>query len=111
LAIRAEAPPDGAGPAAFRKLALKHHPDRSEAPDATERFREIAEGYAVLSDPEKRTEYDARGRAGVEVLSPEDLFSGIDFDDIFGGLGFDFGTAGPFDRFFRRPASRARRKH
>jgi molecular chaperone DnaJ len=93
---------------AFRKLALKHHPDRNKSPDATERFREIAEAYAVLSDPEKRAEYDAHGRAGVTGRSPEDLFGGIDFGDIFGGLGFDFGTAGPFDRLFRRRAPPAR---
>ena len=93
---------------AFRQLALKYHPDRNKAPDATDRFREIAEAYAVLSDPEKRAEYDARGRAGVAGLSAEDLFGGIDFGDIFGGLGFEFGTAGPFDRFFRRRAGRAR---
>ncbi len=93
---------------AFRQLALKYHPDRNKAPDATDRFREIAEAYAVLSDPEKRAEYDARGRAGVAGFSAEDLFGGIDFGDIFGGLGFEFGTAGPFDRFFRRRAGRAR---
>jgi len=93
---------------AFRKLALKYHPDRNKSPDATERFREIAEAYAVLSDPEKRAEYDARGRAGVADFSTEDLFGGIDFGDVLGGLGFDFRTAGPFDRFFRRRAAGAR---
>ncbi len=93
---------------AFRQLALKYHPDRNKAPDATGRFREIAEAYAVLSDPEKRAEYDARGRAGVAGFSAEDLFGGIDFGDIFGGLGFDFGTAGPFDRTFRRRKGPAR---
>ena len=93
---------------AFRKLALRYHPDRNKAPDATDRFREIAEAYAVLSDPEKRAEYDARGRAGVARFSTEDLFGGIDFGDIFGGLGFDFGTAGPFDSMFRRRRGPAR---
>ena len=93
---------------AFRQLALKYHPDRNKAPDATDRFREIAEAYAVLSDPEKRAEYDARGRAGVAGFSTEDLFGGIDFGDIFGGLGFEFGMAGPFDRMFRRRRAPAR---
>ena len=87
---------------AFRQLALKYHPDRNKEPGASERFKEIAEAYAVLSDPKKRAEYDARGYAGVAGFSPEDLFSGINFEDIFGGLGFDFGGAGVFDRMFRR---------
>jgi len=86
---------------AFRKLALQYHPDRNKEPGAEERFKEIAEAYAVLSDPNKRADYDARGHAGVAGFSAEDLFGGIDFDDIFGGLGFDFG-GGLFDRFFRR---------
>ncbi len=90
---------------AFRQLALKYHPDRNKEPGASERFKEIAEAYAVLSDPNKRAEYDARGYAGVAGFSPEDLFGGINFDDIFGGLGFDFGGAQPFERLFRRRAS------
>jgi len=85
---------------AFRQLALKYHPDRNKEPGASDRFKEIAEAYAVLSDPKKRAEYDARGFSGVAGFSPEDLIGGINFDDIFGGLGFDFG--GAFDRFFRR---------
>jgi molecular chaperone DnaJ len=87
---------------AFRQLALKYHPDRNKEPGATERFKEIAEAYAVLSDPKKRAEYDARGYAGVAGFSPEDLFGGIDFGDIFGGLGFDFGGPSAFERLFRR---------
>ncbi len=87
---------------AFRQLALKYHPDRNKEPGATERFKEIAEAYAVLSDPNKRTEYDARGYAGVAGFSREDLFGGINFEDLFGGLGFDFGGPSIFDRLFRR---------
>lgn len=90
---------------AFRKLALQYHPDRNKEPGAEERFKEIAAAYAVLSDPKKRAEYDARGFAGVAGFSPEDLFAGINFDDIFGGLNFDFG-GGLFDAFFRRRAAR-----
>jgi molecular chaperone DnaJ len=88
----------------FRKLALQYHPDRNREPDAEDRFKEIAEAYAVLSDPKKRSEYDAAGFAGVAGFTPEDLFGGINFDEIFGGLGFDFGFGGGglFDRFFRR---------
>jgi molecular chaperone DnaJ len=89
---------------AFRKLALKFHPDRNKEPGAEERFKEIAEAYAILSDPKKRTEYDARGHAGVAGFSPEDLLGGIDFEDIFGGFGFDWGGGGLFDRLLRRRA-------
>jgi len=96
---------------AFRKLALKYHPDRNKEPGAEERFKEIAAAYAVLSDPKKRAEYDSHGFAGVAGFTPEDLFSGINFEDIFGG--FDFGLGGGlFERFFghggRRHAGPAR---
>ena len=53
----------------------------------------------MLSDPKKRADYDAGGFAGLKDMRPEDLFGGIDFDNLFGGLGFDFG-GGIFDRFF-----------
>jgi molecular chaperone DnaJ len=91
----------------FRALALKYHPDRNKEPGAEERFKEIAAAYAVLSDPAKRREYDTRGFAGVAGFTDEDLFRHIDFGDLFGGLGFDWGPGGGglFDRFFgRRPA-------
>lgn len=77
---------------AFRRLALRYHPDRSKEPDAEARFKEIAEAYAVLSDPRRRADYDARGFAGVAGISPEDLFAGIDLGDLFGG--FDVGPGG-----------------
>lgn len=86
---------------AFRDLALRYHPDRNKAPEAEARFKEIAEAYAVLSDPKKRAEYDARGFAGVAGFSPEDLFGGVDFGDLFGDLGFGFDLGpGLFDRLF-----------
>ncbi len=91
---------------AFRQLALKYHPDCNKAPDASDRFKEIAEAYAVLSDPLKRMDYDARGHAGIAGFSPEDLFGSINFDEIFGGIGFDLGR--PFDRLFRRRAAHYR---
>lgn len=87
---------------AFRNLALKYHPDRNKEPDAESRFKEIAEAYAVLSDPKKRSDYDAQGFAGVGDVSQQDIFSGINFDDIFGGLNFGFGVGNPFEAFFHR---------
>ena len=88
---------------AFRQLALKYHPDHNKAPEAEERFKEIAEAYGILSDPEKRAQYDAGGFSGVEGFSAEDLFANIDFGDIFGerGFGFGMGGGGIFDRLFR----------
>jgi molecular chaperone DnaJ len=86
---------------AFRTLAMQYHPDRNKSPGAEERFKEIAEAYAVLSDPKKRAEYDAGGFAGVAGFTPEDLFGGIDFESIFGDLGFGAGE-GLFERFFGR---------
>ncbi|WP_241673075.1 DnaJ C-terminal domain-containing protein [Lacisediminimonas profundi] len=90
---------------AFRALALKHHPDRDKSAGAEERFKEIAQAYAVLSDPRKRSEYDARGFSGVAGFSAEDLFGNIDFEDLFGGLGLGFGGDSPFSRFFHRRPS------
>ncbi|MBI3849065.1 MAG: molecular chaperone DnaJ [Verrucomicrobia bacterium] len=93
---------------AFRELALKYHPDRNKERGAEEKFKEIAEAYAVLSDPKKRAEYDTGGFAGVASYSAEDLFGGINFEEIFGGrgFGFDFGMSGGggglFERFFGR---------
>lgn len=86
---------------AFRNLALKYHPDRNNEPGTEERFKEIAEAYAILSDPKKRSEYDARGFAGVAGFNREDLFGGINFEDVFGGLDFDFGIDNLFSGLFR----------
>ncbi|MGE5220390.1 MAG: molecular chaperone DnaJ [Chloroflexota bacterium] len=91
---------------AYRQLAMKFHPDRNPAPDATERFKEIAEAYAVLCDPTKREQYDAAGHAGVsERWSTEDLFRDFTFGDFFGGRFADLG--GIFgDLFGERPGRR-----
>ena len=91
---------------AFRQLALKYHPDRNKDPTASEKFKQIVEAYAVLSDPKKRAEYDVRGRAGVAGFSAEDLFGGVDFDDVLGGLGIGGGSL--FDRLFGRRRTLAR---
>jgi molecular chaperone DnaJ len=85
---------------AFRNLAMKYHPDRNKEPDAESRFKEIAEAYAVLSNEKKRADYDARGFAGLGDVSEQDLYSGINFDDIFSELNFGFGIGSPFESFF-----------
>jgi len=79
---------------AYRKLAMKYHPDRSDAPDAEERFKEISEAYAVISDPQKRRQYDQFGHSGISgQYSQEDLFRGVDFEDLLRGFGGGCGTS------------------
>ena len=78
---------------AYRQLALKWHPDRNPSAEASDKFREIAEAYAVLSDESKRSAYDTMGHAGVsERWSTEDLFRDFDFSEFFGGGFGDFGN-------------------
>ncbi len=84
---------------AYRKLALQFHPDRNKSPEATERFKEVSEAYAVLSDDEKRKQYDQFGRAGIyERYNQEDIFRGADFDSIFRDIG---GFGGIFEQLLR----------
>jgi molecular chaperone DnaJ len=94
---------------AYRQLALKWHPDRNPAPDATDKFREIAEAYAVLSDTAKRHAYDTGGHAGIsERWTTEDLFRDFDFGDFFGaGLGH---LGGIFGDLFAGASRRSRAK-
>ncbi len=76
----------------YRKLAMQYHPDRNKAPEAEEKFKEISEAYAVLSDDQKRQQYDSLGHSGFDQrYTEEDIFRGADFDSIFRGSGFDFG--------------------
>jgi len=86
----------------YRKLALQYHPDRNKEAEAEEKFKEISEAYAVLSDPEKRTQYDRFGHAGIDgQYSAEDIFRGADFGgfgdifEMFFGGGSRRGPMGP----------------
>src|SRR5512139_1889768 len=72
----------------YRKLAMQYHPDRNKAPEAEEKFKEISEAYAVLSDDQKRQQYDTLGHAGFDQrYTREDIFRGADFDSIFRDIG------------------------
>ncbi len=104
---------------AYRKLAMKFHPDRNkDDPEAAESFKEASEAYAVLSDADKRARYDrfghaglggAAGGGGVHFDNIEDIFA--QFGDIFGGRGG--GGGGLFENLFGfgggRQGSQARR--
>ncbi len=78
---------------AFRELALKYHPDRNRDPGSEDRFREIAQAYAVLSDPQKRAEYDRKGSG----FPAGDFFGKMDFGDLFEGF-----PGGFFEGLFHR---------
>jgi molecular chaperone DnaJ len=92
---------------AFRRLARQYHPDVNKEPDAEERFKEINEAYAVLSDADRRAAYDRFGHAGVQGAGgmPDFNVDFSDFADIFGDL---FGFGG-FGRSSRRARNAPRR--
>ena len=87
---------------AFRKLALQYHPDRvasDKKEESEEKFKEISEAYAVLSNDEKKAQYDMYGHAGINShYTHEDLFRGADFSSIFSDLGF--GGSSIFEHLF-----------
>lgn len=101
---------------AYRTLALKYHPDRNKEPDAEEKFKELSEAYAVLSDDQKKATYDQYGHAGFDQrYSQEDIFRGANFEDLFREFGFGFGGGGGrmddlfFSSFFGSPFGGGRR--
>src|SRR5271170_4052098 len=83
---------------AYRELALKYHPDRNKDKNATEKFKEINEAYAVLGDEQKRKQYDSYGPAGFgQKYSEEDIFRNFNMEDLFQnmqGSMFDFQNFG-----------------
>ncbi|HOX96309.1 MAG TPA: J domain-containing protein [Candidatus Woesebacteria bacterium] len=95
---------------AYRKLALKWHPDRNKEKDAAEKFKEINEAYEVLGNPEKKAKFDQFGNAafgnggggspfgsgGNPFGSYSQAGGSINFEDLFGGAG---GFSDPFDIF------------
>lgn len=74
---------------AYRKLAQKYHPDKNQGDtEAEEKFKQITAAYAVLSDPNKRRQYDQFGDTGFhQRFSQEDIFRNMNLGDIFGGFG------------------------
>ena len=85
---------------AFRTLARKYHPDVNKSPDSVEKFKEINEANSVLSDPQKRAQYDQFGHAGPQFGGGGQGFEGFDFSDLFrGGFSEGFGES-PFEDLF-----------
>ena len=106
---------DGEIKKAYRKLAMKYHPDHTKGDKSAEdKFKKISEAYAVLSDKEKRKQYDTFGSESFhQRFTQEDIFRGFDFSDIFkefgfggtdffggrgGGMRFSFGSQSPYGR-------------
>lgn len=84
---------------AYRKLAMEYHPDRNKAPDAEARFKEIAEAYEVLRDPQKRAAYDRYGEAGLRG-APGGGFAHVDLSEALNIFMRDFGGLGGFESLF-----------
>ncbi len=97
---------------AYRKLAIKYHPDKNpDNPEAEEKFKEAAEAYEVLSNPEKKQRYDQYGHAGMGG-GFGGQGGGMNMDDIFSNFGDIFGEDSPFGSFFggNRGGGRAKRR-
>ena len=88
----------------YREMALRFHPDRvphEQKKEAEEKFKEISEAYAILSDNQKRALYDQYGHSGIDQrYAQEDIFKNADFNSAFQGMG-DYGLGGGiFDEIF-----------
>lgn len=94
---------DAAIKKAYRKLAIKYHPDKNpDNKEAEEKFKEAAEAYEVLSDKDKRARYDRFGHAGMGQGGGGGFSGGMTMEDIFSQFGDIFGDSGsPFESFFR----------
>lgn len=91
---------DGTIKKAYRKIAMKYHPDRNpDNKEAEEKFKEAAEAYEILSDADKRARYDRFGHAGVSQNGGFSGGGGMSMDDIFRQFGDIFGDS-PFESFF-----------
>jgi curved DNA-binding protein len=96
---------------AYRKLAQKYHPDKNpDDKNAEEQFKKITEAYAVLSDTEKRQQYDQYGDSGFhQRFSQEDIFRNMNVGDIFGGFGGGRGGEDIFSQLFGGAGQRPNR--
>jgi molecular chaperone DnaJ len=94
---------------AYRKLAMQYHPDKNQAADAEERFKEIAEAYEVLSDGNTRATYDRYGHAGLSGAGAGG-FHHVDLTEALNMFMRDFGGLGGFESFFggRQPTDARR---
>lgn len=99
---------------AYRKMALKYHPDKNKSPGAEEKFKEIAEAYEVLSDPKKKEIYDKYGEQGLQGgggrggrggQGPSENFSYTFHGDPQATFEAFFGTSSPFANFFGNNSS------
>ncbi len=96
---------------AYRKIAMKYHPDRNpDNKEAEKKFKEAAEAYSVLSDENKRRQYDQFGHSAFNGMGGQSGFNSMNMDDIFSQFGDIFGGNNPFESFFGggRASSRPR---
>lgn len=95
----------------YRRMAMLYHPDKNDAPDAEERFKEVAEAYEVLRDGKKRASYDRYGHAAFNQKGRSGGFEHVDLSEALNIFMRDFGGMGGFDSLFgggRSPAEARR---
>ena len=98
LGVSRDAPADEIKKA-YRRMARQYHPDVNKAPGAEQKFKEINEAYQVLSDPQKKAQFDRFGRVGAGVGGGGPT-GGFDFEDLFRGFGGGGGIEDVFESFF-----------